>query len=139
MVPLSFKLHSTNPPSIRLECLLKDPNDCQQNSKVFVRPGKRVVLEVHLQAEGGWIGDMEWQGIALPRTPSVKQSDQPTPSRLLHFSIEVHGSTTGITLDQPCDNCWRREMRTLGNPPDLPQCLVDLSSDRYVSVVRLCY
>jgi hypothetical protein len=130
MVPLLLGLRSTNSSaSIRLKCLLKDPKGCQQNTKVIVRREKRVVLEMHLQVDGGRMG---WKGITLPRTGSVKQSNQQAPTRLLYFSIEVHGSTTGMSLAQPCDNCWRREMRPLGNPQGLPHYLIDFKSDRYV-------
>lgn len=138
MVPLLLVLHSTDPPaSIHLKCLLKDPKWFQQHSKVIVRREKRVVLEIQLQAEGGRIRDMGWKGIALPRTGSVKQSNAQAPTRLLYFSVEVHGSTTGMILAQPCDNCWRREMRPLGNPPGLQKYLIDFKSDRYASFVLL--
>ena len=123
-------MRPTNPEaSIRMKCHLKDPKGYQQNSKIIVRREKRVVLEMHLQADCERMG---WKGIALSRTGSVKQPNQHPPARLLYFSIEVHGSTTGMSLTQPCDNCWRREMRVLGNPNGLPHYLVDFKSDRYV-------
>ena len=75
---------------------------------------------------------MRWLGIALPRTGSVKQSNQLAPTTLLHFSIKVRGHTTGMLLTEPCDKCWRREMRALGNPRDLPQYLIDFKSYRHV-------
>jgi hypothetical protein len=137
MVPLSPGLRSTNPEaSARLKCHLKDPKGYQQNLKVIVRREKRLVLEMHLDVDDELMG---WKGIALPRTGSVKQSNQQTPTGLLYFSIEVHGSTTGIYLTQPCDNCRRREMRLLGNPHGLPPYLIDFKSDRYVQfVLFLC-
>jgi len=132
MVPPSLGSRSTDPKvSIRLKCHLKDPKGYQQeNLKVIVRREKKVVLEMHLQ--GDWIG---WRGIALPRTGSVKQPNQQAPTGLLYLSIEVHGSMTGVCLTQPCDNCWRREMRSLGNPHGLPHYLIDFKSDRYVQFV----
>jgi hypothetical protein len=129
--PLLLGLRSTNPEaSIRLKCHLKDPKGYQQNSKIIVRREKRVVVEMQLRAER-----MGWKGIALPRTGSVKQSNQQAPTGLLYFSIQVHGSTTGMCLTQPCDNCWRREMRLLGNPHGLPHYLIDFKSDRHVQFV----
>jgi len=129
-VPLLLGLRCTNPEaSIRLKCFLKDPKDRQQYSKVVVRREKKIVLEVYLQADSGWMG---WKGIALPKTGSVKQPNQQAPTRLLYFSIGVHGSMTGMSLTQPCDNCWRREMRPSGNPHDLPHYLIDFKSDKYV-------
>jgi hypothetical protein len=133
MPPLLLGMHSTNPEaSIRLKCHLKDPKGYQQNNKIVVRREKRVVLEMHLQADCERMG---WKGIALPRTGSVKQSNQQAPTGLLYFSVEVHGGTTGMCLNQPCDNCWRREMRLLGNPHGLPHYLIDFKSDRYVEFV----
>jgi len=133
---LGMRSSSTNPEaSIRLKCHLKDPKGYQPNSKIIVRREKRVVLEMHLQADCERMG---WKGIALPRTGNVKQSNQQPPTRLLYFSIEVHGSTTGMCLtqpSQPCDNCWRREMRLLGNPHNLPYYLIDFKSDRFVQFV----
>ena len=131
--PLLLGLHSTNPDaSIRLRCHLKDPKGYQQYSKIIVRREKRVVLEMQLRADWERMG---WKGIALPRTGSVRQSNQQPPTGLLYFSIEVHGSTTGMCLTQPCDNCWRREMRPLGNPHGLPHYLIDFKCDRYVPFV----
>src|SRR5258706_11631341 len=131
--PLLLTLRSTNPEaSVRLECHLKDPKGYQQNSKIVVRREKRVVLEMQLRADCERMG---WTGIVLPRTGSVKQSNQQAPAGLLYFSIEVHGSTTGMYLTRPCDNCWRREMRPLGNPHGLPHYLIDFKSDRYMQFV----
>ena len=131
--PLLLGLRSTNPEaSIRLECHLKDPKGYQQNSKIVVRREKRVVLEIQLQADCERMG---WKGIALPRTGSVKPPNQQAPTGLLYFSIEVHGSTTGMSLTQPCDNCRRREMQFPGNPHGLPHYLIDFKSDRYVHFV----
>ena len=123
--------------SIRLRCTLKDPKGYQPDQKVVIRREKRVVLELYLQLDGGRIRDMQWQGIALPRTGSVKQSNQSAPTRLLHLSIKVHGSTTGMLLTEPCDKCWRREMRALGDPRDLPQYLIDFKSSRYALFLLL--
>ena len=132
MFPLSLGLRSTNTEaSIRLVCHLKEPRGFV-HSKIIVRREKRVVLEVHLQADCERMG---WKAIALSRTSSVKQSNQQPPAGLLYFSIEVHGSTTGMRLTQPCANCWRREMRVLGNPNGLPHYLIDFKSDRYVQFV----
>ena len=131
--PLLLSLRSSNPEaSIRLKCHLKDPKGYQQDSKIIVRREKRVILEMQLQADCERMG---WKGIALPKTGSVKPPNQQTPTGLLYFSIEVHGSTTGMTLTQPCDNCWRREMQFPGNPHGLPCYLIDFKSDRYVQFV----
>ena len=135
MFPLSLGLRSPNTgASIRLECHLKTPKGYQQNSKIIVRREKRVVFEMHLHADCERMG---WKGIAIPRTGSVQQSNQQVPTRLLYFSIEVHGSTTGMCLTQPCEYCWRREMRLLDNPHGLPHYLIDFRSDRYVQSVLL--
>ena len=132
-IPLSLGLRSTNTEaSIRLECHLKVPTGYQHNSKIIVRREKRLILEVHLQADFERMG---WKGIAVPRTGSVQQSNQQPPTGLLYFSIEVHGGTTGMCLTRPCDNCQRREMRSLGNPYGLSHYLIDFKSDRHVQIV----
>ena len=129
--PPLLGLRSTNPEaSIGLKCHLKDPKGYQPNSKITVRREKRVVVEMQLRAER-----MPWKGIVLPGTGSVRQSNQQAPTGLLYFSIQVHGSTTGMCLTQPCDNCWRRETRLQGNPPGLPHYLIDFKSDRCVQFV----
>ena len=76
---------------------------------------------------------MGWKGIALPKTVSVKQTNQQAPTRLLYFSIQVHGSTTGMALIYPCPDCWPREM-PLGHPR-LTDYLIDFKSDRYMQFV----
>jgi hypothetical protein len=135
MCPVSLVMRSgTNPEaSIRMKCHLKDPKGYQHNNKIVVRREKRLVLEMHLQADSELMG---WKGIALPRTGSVKQSNQEAPTGLLYFSIEVHGNTTGMCLTKPCDNCWRREMRLLGNLHGPLPYLIDFKSDRYVQFVH---
>ena len=133
--PLLLSLRSTNPEaSIHLKCHLKDPKGYQLNCKIAVRREKRIVLEMQLRADCERMG---WKGIALPRTGGVRQSNQQVPTGLLNFSIEAHGSTTGMCLTQPCDNCWRREMRLQGNPHDIPHYLIDFRSDRHVQFVLL--
>ena len=117
--------------SLRLQAVLKDPKDQQSITPVYIRREKKVVLGLILGSDSQPIDGFGWEGIQLPRTRSVKSSQQPLSENLLRVSIQVFGGSTGAPNAEPCGNCWYRERQAMNLnvfPANLQPYMIDFMS-----------
>lgn len=121
--------------SVRLDAKLKDPASQMPDSTVEVRREKRVVLELFLSSNNAAINEWGWQGIQIPPTGSVKPTQPKLQEGLLYLSVLAYGSSTGTLISRPCEHCWIREQRALGQRPNIQPCIVDFKADNPVTIL----
>jgi len=86
---------------------LVSPRPADGETTVVVRRDIRITLNFDMKILSS--GSATYDGLKIPKTPSVKKAERESGKKLLHLQIRVLGATTNAPYETLCDNCKVRD------------------------------